>query len=86
VVVKLYYEEIFNPMKRSITKLQKCVEKVMEQVWKDHHSTFYKHFPVCDPTFGPYFLKEIQVQYAINSKPKMLMEKLQMLAYSCVTP
>jgi hypothetical protein len=86
VAVKLYYEKIPNPMKRSTNKLQKRVEKVMEQVWKDHHSTFCKHLPVCDPTFGPYFLKEVQVHYVINSKPKMLMEKLQMLAYSCVIP
>jgi len=41
---------------------------------------------VCDLTLGPNFLKEIQVHYDMNSKPKMFIEKLQMLACSYVTP
>lgn len=56
----------------------------MEQVKKDHYSAFYKHFPVCDPSLGLDFLREIQVQYDMNSKPKMQIEKLQMFANSYV--
>jgi hypothetical protein len=76
VAVKPYYEEIHDPIKRSTTTLQKCMEKVMEQVRKDHYSPFCKHLLVCDPTLGPNFLKEIQVHYDMNLKPQMFMEKL----------
>jgi hypothetical protein len=38
-----------------------------------------------DLALGLSFLKEIQVHYDMNSKPKMLVEKLQMFAYSCVS-
>ncbi len=56
----------------------------MEQAKKDHYSTIYKHLPICDPSLGAYFLKEIQVHYDMNSEPEMLTEKFQMLTYSCV--
>jgi hypothetical protein len=38
------------------------MEKAVEQVKKDHYSTFYKHL-ICDQAFSPDFLKEIQVHY-----------------------
>jgi len=50
-------------------------------VIKEHYSTFCKHFPVFDPTFGPKFLQEIQARYDNNPVPEMLIEKLQMLIY-----
>jgi hypothetical protein len=36
------------------------MEKTMDQVKKDHYLAFYKHFPICDLSIGPYFLKEIR--------------------------
>ncbi len=86
MVVKLYYEEVFNPTKRSTFKLQEHVEKAMELVRKEHYFTFCKHLPVCDLTLGLNFFKEIQVHCDMNSKTKMFTKELQMLAYSCVTP
>jgi hypothetical protein len=74
VAIKLYYEEVPDPRKRSTPTLQKCMEKVMEQVRKDHYLAFCKHLLVCDPTLGPNFLKEIQVQYDMSSKPQMFTE------------
>jgi hypothetical protein len=76
VTIKSYYEEVPDLRKRSTTTLQKCMEKVVEQVRKDHYLTFYKHLLVCDPTLGPNFLKEIQVHYDMNSKPQMFTKKL----------
>jgi hypothetical protein len=72
----MYYEEVFDLGKRSTTTFQKCMEKAMEQVRKNHYSTFYKHILVCDPTLGPNFLKEIRVHYDMNLKSQMFMEKL----------
>jgi hypothetical protein len=57
--MKLYYEKVLDLIERSTTKLQECMEKAMELVCKEHYSAFYKHLPVCDPTLGPNFLKEI---------------------------
>ncbi len=62
------------------------MEKVMELVWKEHYFTFYMHLLICDSALGLDFFKEIQVHYDMNSEPKMFTKKLQMLAYSCVTP
>jgi hypothetical protein len=59
VASKLYYEENFDKKERSIIKLQKCMERAMEQVCNNHHSTFCKHLLVCDATVGLSFLKEI---------------------------
>jgi hypothetical protein len=56
----------------------------MEQVRKDHYSAFCKHLPICDPSLGPNFLKEIQVHYHMNSKLKMLTKKFQMFTYSYI--
>jgi hypothetical protein len=41
-----------------------------------------KHLPFCDLAFGPEFLKQIQVHYDMNLEPKMLTEKLHMLAFT----
>jgi hypothetical protein len=59
VAAKLYYEEVLGPTETSTTKLQEHIEKAMELVQKEDYSTFCKHLLVCDPTLGPYFLKEI---------------------------
>jgi hypothetical protein len=52
------------------------MDKAMDQVQKDHTFAFTKHFPICDPTFGPKFLKQICNHYDMNLKPRMLTEKL----------
>jgi hypothetical protein len=52
------------------------MEKAMEQVKKDHYFVFFKHLPVCDPTFGTNFFKEIEVHYDMNFELKMLTKKL----------
>jgi hypothetical protein len=57
----------------------------MEQVKKDHYSAFCKHLPICDPSLGVDLLREIHVLYDMNLKLEMLIEKLQMFAYSCVS-
>jgi hypothetical protein len=31
------------------------MERVMEQVKKDHYLAFYKHLPICDPFLGANF-------------------------------
>jgi hypothetical protein len=59
VVLKLYYEKIFDNGDKSIVKLQEQMERAMEQVCKDHYFTFGKHLLVCDPALGLNFLKEI---------------------------
>jgi hypothetical protein len=56
------------------------MDKVMDQVRKDHTFAFMKHLPVRDPTLGPKFLKQIQVHYNMNSNLEMFTKKLQMLA------
>jgi hypothetical protein len=75
VVVKLFYEEFPNVRDYSPLRLQERMERTMEQAKKDHYSTIYKHLPICDPSLGAYFLKEIQVHYDMNSEPEMLTEK-----------
>ncbi len=57
----------------------------MELVRKDHYSTFCKHFHVCDLALDTDFLQEIQVHYDMNFGLEMFIEKLQMLAYMCVS-
>jgi hypothetical protein len=61
------------------------VERAMEHVKKEHYSAFCKHLPICDPSLGVDFLREIQVHYDMNLEPKMLTKKLRMLAYSYVS-
>ncbi len=45
------------------------MEKEMEQVKKGYYLTFYKHLPICDRTFRPNFLHEIQAHYDNFPKP-----------------
>jgi hypothetical protein len=52
------------------------MERTMDQVRKDHYSTFYKHLQVCDPSLGPYFLKETHFHYDMNLELEMLTKKL----------
>jgi len=59
VAAKLYYEDVPNPIERSTTMLQEHKEKAMELVQKEDYLTFCKHLLICDPTLGPYSLKEI---------------------------
>jgi hypothetical protein len=61
------------------------MERAMEQVKKDHCSAFCKHLPICDPSLGANFLREIQVHYDMNLELEMLTKKLQMFAYSFVS-
>jgi hypothetical protein len=48
------------------------MERAMEQVRKDQYSTLCKHLPICDPSLGVDFLREIQVHYDMNSNPKIV--------------
>ncbi len=67
VDIKLYYEKMPKNWEHFQVKLQKWMEKVMEQVWKDEYFAFCKHMLVCDFMFGHDFLKEIQLHYNMNS-------------------
>jgi hypothetical protein len=59
-MVKLYYEEFPNVKDCSPLKLHKQMDhKAMEQVRKDHYLAFCKHLPICDPSLGTCFLREI---------------------------
>jgi hypothetical protein len=59
MAIKLYCEEVPQEGDISLAKLQIFMEKVMEQMRKEHYSTFCKHFTICDRAFGPKFLQEI---------------------------
>jgi hypothetical protein len=59
VIVKFYYEEVPDPAKRSIDKLQEHMEKAMELVQKEHYFSFCRHLLVCDSALGLDFFKEI---------------------------
>ncbi len=85
MVIKFYYEDIPQKGDRFPTKMQELIEKVMEQVRKEHYSTFCKHSPICDPGLGLEFLEEIQAHYDNNSKLKMFTKKLQMFVYSSMS-
>ncbi len=65
-------DEIF----RSPSRLQALMDKVINQVWRNHTSAFMKHLPVCNLALGPEFLKQIQVHFDMNSKLEMFTEKL----------
>lgn len=56
------------------------MDKVMDQIWKDHTFAFTKHLFVYNLVFGLEFLKQIQVHYDMNLDLKMFTEKLQTLA------
>ncbi len=62
------------------------MEKATEQVCrKDNYNALLKHLPVCDLTLGDAFLEQVQTHYDMNSKPKLLIEKLQLLVTSYVS-
>jgi hypothetical protein len=75
-MVKLYYDKFSGIRNCSPLKLQERMERAMEQMRKDHYSTFYKHLLICDPFLDVDFLRQIQVHYDINLKLEMLIEKL----------
>ncbi len=51
---------------------------------KDNYGAFLKHFLVYNPILGEEFLEQIKMHFDMSSKPKMLIEKLQMLITSYV--
>jgi hypothetical protein len=53
------YEEFPLEADYSLIKLKEQMEKAMEQVRKDHLSSFCKHLFVYNLAFGMNFLKEI---------------------------
>jgi predicted RNase H-related nuclease YkuK (DUF458 family) len=61
------------------------MDKVMDQVQKDHTFAFLSHLLNCDHVLSLEFLKQIEIHYDINSEPKMLTKKLEMLASTLVT-
>jgi len=52
-------KEFPNIQDRSLLRLQEQMERTMEHVGKDHYLAFCKHLPICDPSLGVDFLKEI---------------------------
>jgi hypothetical protein len=79
--MKLYYEEILDNGDKSIVKLQKRMERAMEQLCNDHYSTFCKHLHVCDLAFGPSFFKEIQTHYDMTPSLGNILNQLSCLKY-----
>ncbi len=75
VDVKMYYEEFPLEVDHSLVKLKEWMEKVMEQVRKDHYSAFCKNLFMCEPAFGIDFQMDIQVHYDMNFESKMLTKK-----------
>jgi hypothetical protein len=59
MVVKLYCGNVPHEGDKSPTKMQKLIEKAMEQMRKEHYLAFYKHLLVCNPSLGIEFLQEI---------------------------
>ncbi len=59
------------------------MEKAMEQMClKENYNGFLKHL------LGPFldaFLEQVLTHYDMNSEPKMLTKKLQLLVTSCVS-
>jgi hypothetical protein len=77
-----YYEKNLDHVLESPTRMHELMEKAMKQVCcKDNYNVFLKHLPVCDPALGDAFLKQILTHYDMNSKPKMLIEKLQLWSH-----
>jgi hypothetical protein len=72
----MYYEKFLLEDDHSPIKFKEWMEKAMELVRKDHYSIFCKHLHMCDLALGMDFLKEIQVHYDMNFKPKMLTKTL----------
>jgi hypothetical protein len=75
----LYYANFPNPTFQDLEMLVLLNNKAMENVQKEHMIAFYKRLLVCDPTFSPEFLKQIQIHYNMNLDPEMMTEKLQLL-------
>jgi hypothetical protein len=59
VIIKLYYEEVLDPIQRSTSKMQMLMEKTMEHIMKEHLIAFTKHLLICYPSLGPKFLQQI---------------------------
>jgi hypothetical protein len=57
VVVKLYYEKVWDEKLKSPSRLQALMDKAMDQVQKDHTFAFMKHLPICNLAFDFHFLK-----------------------------
>jgi hypothetical protein len=76
VDVKMYYEEFPLEADHSLVKLKEWMEKVMEQVRKNHYSAFCKHLLMCNLAFGIDFQMDIQVHYDMKFELKMLTKKL----------
>jgi hypothetical protein len=66
--------------------MHELMEKAMDQVCcKENYNVFLKHLLVCDAALGDAFLEQVLTHYDMNSKPKMLTKKLQLLVTSCVS-
>ncbi len=59
MAIKLYYENVPQEGDKSHAKMQKLIEKTMEQMRKEHYLAFCKHLHVCNPSLGIKFLQEI---------------------------
>jgi hypothetical protein len=47
MAIKLYCEKLLKEGDKFLPKLQELMEKAMEQMRKEHYSTFYKHLLIC---------------------------------------
>jgi hypothetical protein len=56
MVVKFYCEDFPQEGDKSLAKMQELIEKAMEQVKKEHYSTFCKHLLICDLGLGIKYL------------------------------
>jgi hypothetical protein len=72
----LYYANVLDLVFQNPEMLALLSNKAMENVRKEHMTTFHKILLVCDLTLGPEFFQQVQVQYNMNPDPKMMIEKL----------
>jgi hypothetical protein len=58
---QLYYAEVLDLAFHDSKVLSSLSNKAMENIKKEHMTTFHKRLLVCDPSFGPKFLQQVQV-------------------------
>jgi hypothetical protein len=82
---QFYYSDVVEPTLKDPNQLETLNNNAMDAVRKEHMTNFHKWLFVCNPSLGPKFLHKVQIHYNMNPKPKMLIEKLQMLVSAYVT-
>jgi hypothetical protein len=82
---QMYYVDVIDANGWDSNQLESLNTKVTEVYCKEHIIMFHKRSHVCDPTLDIKFLHHVQVHHNMNSKPEILMEKLQMLVSAFVS-